>query len=705
MKELNVLLQAQFDKMCATGKLFRVNVSKEDITKTYLHGFRNDPIFRDPESSAHNCNTCISFLRAYGNVVAIGDDNKLMSIFDVQASEEYKLSMEELNELVTTSELKDVFVESLRWLKSMPYEACKPGQTKYALGLKANHKIYTQEEANMFGVVDAGPVYTFNHLSLDLPAEFVTTSGESKETIAGSQRTDIEVFTRAMEEIPANVYETVLDLINGNALLNGATYVGPIAEMKRFANEFAVVPTDQKKAWAWKSSAKTVSKKFKNTLIGVLCSDIAGGMVLEVACTAWNKRVDPANYKKASAPITQKQKQMAEEFVVEHGYVESLERRSASLDDINTDEIKYIGSDGTVKTGGVSLFDNIKTTSKKAIKPSKKVKEVSIDEFMEDILPSCEAVELLLENRLAGNMVTMTTSVNEASKGMFMWDNNFSWTYSGNLAGKSMLKEDVKKSGGDVTGYMRGSISWAHGSTVDNSDLDIHCKTPVGKISYSHKVISQIEGKLDIDITNPNGHKASRGLNPVENITFKQAKSLLPGNYEFFVRNYSNRNSQGFTAELEINGEIFEYSYNQRVGNDIPFATVTIALDGSYSVVHHLPSSVTSRELYGLDTQKFHKVNLLCLSPNYWKENARGHKHFFFMLDGCQTKQELRGFHNENFNGELSAHRKVLEVLATSALLEPASDQLSGVGFNATVHDEVTLKLKGPKFGMVKVKF
>ncbi|MCK5789007.1 MAG: hypothetical protein KAH32_08405, partial [Chlamydiia bacterium] len=257
----------------------------------------------------------------------------------------------------------------------------------------------------------------------------------------------------------------------------------------------------------------------------------------------------------------------------------------------------------------------------------------------------------------------------------------------------------------DVTGYMRGSISWAHGTTVDNSDLDIHCKTPVGLISYSNKSISRIKGELDIDIIDPKSYKTTGKGNPVENITFKQAEALVPGKYQFLVNNYSNRNSQGFTAELEINGEIFEYSYDQKVSSAVPFATVTIAADGSYSIKHHLPTEAISREVYGLDTQKFHKVNLMCLSPNYWGNNARGHKHFFFMLDECRTKQELRGFHNENFNGELSAHRKVLEVLGVSALLEPASNQLSGVGFNATVPDNVVLRLKGDERGLIRVRF
>jgi len=59
MKQLNALLQAQFDRMCATGKLFRSTLTGQEVWDMYLLGFGNDPVFRDPESSEHNCNLAV----------------------------------------------------------------------------------------------------------------------------------------------------------------------------------------------------------------------------------------------------------------------------------------------------------------------------------------------------------------------------------------------------------------------------------------------------------------------------------------------------------------------------------------------------------------------------------------------------------------------------------------------------------------------
>ena len=45
------MLQEQFAKMCATGKLFRSKVSGDQIWEAYMIGFGEDPIFRDPQRS------------------------------------------------------------------------------------------------------------------------------------------------------------------------------------------------------------------------------------------------------------------------------------------------------------------------------------------------------------------------------------------------------------------------------------------------------------------------------------------------------------------------------------------------------------------------------------------------------------------------------------------------------------------------------
>lgn len=118
-----------------------------------------------------------------------------------------------------------------------------------------------------------------------------------------------------------------------------------------------------------------------------------------------------------------------------------------------------------------------------------------------------------------------------------------------------------------------------------------------------------------------------------------------------------------------------------------------------------LPETHASKELWGLKTGEFHKVNLVCLSPNHWGDNNIGNKHYFFMLEGCHSDIPMRSFHNENLNGDLLAHRKVMEILADTRKLQPAAKQLAGLGFNATVNDYLIVKLQGSYKRTIKIKF
>lgn len=77
MKNFNEKIQKQFTEMCKTGKLFRVSLTGQEIWDLYLKSFDNDPMFRDPESSVHNCNHCKNFIRRYGNIVAVTEECEL----------------------------------------------------------------------------------------------------------------------------------------------------------------------------------------------------------------------------------------------------------------------------------------------------------------------------------------------------------------------------------------------------------------------------------------------------------------------------------------------------------------------------------------------------------------------------------------------------------------------------------------------------
>lgn len=707
MNKFNKKIQAQFSKMCETGKLFRVDLSGQQVWDLYLKSFDNDPTFRDPNSSTHACNTCNNFIRRYGNIVSIDENYKTMTIFDVDAEDEFVPVAKALSKAIKKATITEVFFETFEELNKLPYEKCTKNSPLFQLGIDKNNKRYTKEEVEKFGVVNADDVYTFNHMHLFLPNAFVDKTGKSVESIMGEYRDSKNVFQRAMETISLDTLQLVKDLINQGSLLDGTTHLFKIEQIIPLKKQYDELSASDRNNWCWVASYKLPFAKFRNELIGTLCSELAEGKELNDACLAWNKRVDPANYMKATAPITKKQISDAKAFVEENGYTESFNRRFANIDDIKVSEILHsnVGK-GEIKS--VSIFNGVKATSTRHKRSEfNGVEEVSIEKFMKDILPSCTSIEVFLKNTHEGNMVSLTTANDPDSKPIFKWSNNYSWTYNGNLAGKSQIKDAVKSRGGNVDGVMRVSLSFP--DTTD--DYDLHLLEPSGReINYgSLRMKYPSSGMLDLDAQGKDGHQSAEKR--VENIIYTDKQLMPKGSYQVFVNNYSQRGLHTpFNLEIEIEGDVTVLRLkNKKSANRV--LSATIKYDGNSFELNHsddmdiIDSKTISKEIYGLETNQFHKVNLVCLSPNHWGENNTGNKHYFFMLDGCKSPVGIRSFHNENLIPDLLQHRKVMEVLGATNMIEPADKQLSGLGFNSTVTDELILKLSGSHKRTIKVKF
>lgn len=707
MKELNIKLQEQFNRMQATGKLFKSSLTGQQVWDLYLESFGQDPIFRDPASSEHACNLCNNFIRRYANIVAIDENNQIQTIFDVEITGEYENTVQVLSKKLKTAPIQDIFLETFDELNKLPYEKCTKQSTTFQLGMDKNVKRYTKEEAEKFGVVKPNELRTFDHMFLRLDKQFVDMSNKSQEALQGEFRDAKNVFERAMQTISLDTLNLVKDLIKQGSLLDGTAHLFKIEAMIPLKEEYDNLSANQKSNWCWVKSYKFNLAKFRNELIGVLCTELSEGEELNKACQSWNKRVDPVNFMKTVAPITKKQIEEAQKFVEDNGYTESFDRRLATLDDIKVSEILH-SNVGKSEIKSVSIFDGVKSTSTRHKRNEfDGVEEVSIDKFMKDILPGCTSIEAFLTNKQEGNLVSLTTANNTGSKPIFKWSNNYSWTFNGNLAGKSQIKDAVKSRGGNTEGCL--NIRLAFPNTTD--DYDLHLAEPNGTHIYfsNRRSKQQSSGMLDLDAQGCDGHQPSEKR--VENIIYTDIDKMPSGKYRIYVNNYSGRGFHtNFSLEIEIDGEITSVELEKTNSSnvvDVAYITLknkqfTIELAPGIKLVN---SNTISKEIYGLETNKFHKVNLVCLSPNHWGDNQVGNKHFLFMLDGCKSTSSLRSFHNENLLPELANHRKVLEVLGATNMIDSTNKQLSGLGFNSTVNDELIVKLSGSHKRTVKIKF
>lgn len=710
-KELAELIEQQFQKMTQTGKLFVSTLSGKELWDLYLNSFNpeDDPIYRDPNRSVHNCNRDRQFIERFGNIITFDSEGNMMTMFDVDTKNSvYENSMANMKKALREHSIKEILRLSWRDInQSFPQ---KKNKDSYQLGFVNTVKKWTKEEAEKFpGTVDPNEIKVFYHFYIQLPKEYVDFTDKSISSLVNTLTETHTLFLKGLS-IPLETLETVRDLFIQGSLLKSSAYIDKIKSFIKLKQDYE--SQSNKTLWAWNNFESIPFARFSQELIGVTCIELAEGKDINKVCKDFNLRVDPANYMKAQAPITQRQIDDAASKVEELGYSESFDRRFATLKDININEILHQNKTKTSNKKGGALFANVKpTASTVAVNRHKRaqlenVEEVSIGTFMEEILPHSKSVEVLVENNFKNNFVALTTSNNPEAKNPFKWTNTFSKTYKGNLAGMSFIKEAVKNAGGSVEGIIRGSIIWNE-SGSDRSDLDIWCNEPNTQIGYSKPYMrhqgnfSPAGGQLDVDNTNP-GSKLG-----VENIYYPDENKLVNGTYSFYVNQYSPRYSQGFKFELEVNGEVFTYEYDRPLTNkqNVEIATVTYK-DGNFTVEHHYqPSETKYGNIWELEVNKFHKVNLLCLSPNYWGDNKVGEKHYLFMLDGCVPDEPLRSFHNEDLNGELREIRKVMDILGHNTKLEPIKGQLAGLGFTDDSDSTLIVKIKGNFERTLKIKF
>lgn len=670
-----------------SSRLFTVNVDTEELYNLYLDSFPagTNEIYR--ERREYDCSCCRHFIRDVGNVVSI-KNGELHTIWGINpvSDDKYNVVAAALDAYVKQKAVSGVF-------------------------FKKEKRIGTPENREM---LPTGKINKYEHFFVDLPeiCIFKECYGHTLEGDLSQFRDVRNVFKRSLDEISKEAVDTVLELIAQNSLYKGAEWKKQLTEFKNYQKEYGKLTDEQKELWIWEKSiaAGAVIGKIRNHSIGTLLVNISEGMDLDLAVRKYEQIVAPVNYKRPKAIFTKKMLEDAKKTITELGYMDSLQRRFATLDDITVNNILFSNKDAAKRiTGAMDLFDEMEQDV--AIDPKRfsKVEEISAEDFIKNVLPVAKELEVYLENKHIQNMVSLIAPEVADAKTMFKWNNGMSWAYTGNIT-DSDIKENVKAAGGSVTGVVRFSIQWNDKDGKDNSDLDAHCIEPKGgeHIYFGCRKSLRTRGELDIDITQPVDQcRASNGV-AVENITYPSKEYMIPGTYKFFVNQFAYRGSQGFKAEIEVNGEIHSYEYNAPVRGNVDVAEVILDQSGNFKVVDKLPGNCAtiSKDVWGIKTLQFTPVSVVCYSPNYWDEQKGiGHQHLFFMLKDCINPEEPNGYYNEFLKPELEQHRRVFEALGAKAHVKDVDDQLSGVGFSLTKRNDLIIKVKGATERVLKIKF
>lgn len=684
--------------------LFKVDIGGDELWQAYLDAFPpgSNKVFR--ERLEYDCSCCRQFIKAVGAVVAIVD-NAVVSLWDITSEDPaYQAVADALSALIKSRLITNYYLH-----------------TERTAGVDKNFeqvtKLLPDGDANI-------QLVTWNHFFVHIPKECVAKGVEMGLKLSESRALH-NVLERSLQTITMDAVDTVLDLISQGSLYRGSEHTYTLNVFRNLQQAYAAT-TMEYEAFIWdKLKGLSVAvAKIRNTAIGTLLVDLSEGeMELEQAVRKFEVMVAPANYQRPTALVTKKQIEAARQTLTDLGLVSALERRYARLDDININDILFADRVARNILDCDDVFAELPTKGR--ARSFDKVEEVTIDDFITQILPRVTSVEVLFENRHGGNLVSLVAPADPTAKRLFKWDNRFSWSYVGDVA--DSIKERVKKAGGSITGDLLCRLAW-----FNHDDLDLHMLEPTGyEISFRNRGCwSANGGTLDVDMNAGGGVTRE----PVENIYYPKRATIGTGVYELFVHNYNKREdtNTGFEVEMDYAGMFhwrLTYEKPVRNGERIQVVQFKYSPAGGVEIISSLPASHISKDVWGLKTQEFRRVNVVMLSPNYWGEqlwsdkdggkphanrplsssdmpvSGTGNKHYFFMLDGCRNDGSARGFYNEFLHTALTPHRKVLEMVGARMRTDESAHQLSGLGFSSTQRNDLVVRCKGSFTRDIKVVF
>lgn len=633
-------------------RLLRVTPG-DDLFEKYLSCFPEAVVKQE-----HNCNACKSFIRQYGKIVGV-KEGRIHTLWDFEIDGVYSEVPKVLGDIVRNAPIEGVFATE-----------------ESTLGTPINRAIDKE----------TGVVTTWEHFYWKTPDAAKRPRDRLLGEYLGTQNTNRAMLKRALEELTLESLQTVAELSDTNTLYRGKDYVRSVKDLIALKKTYVTLSDREKELFSWEH-LDNQCVRVRNTAIGTLLVDLSEGRDIETAVRAYEQVVAPTNYKRPSALVTKAMVEKARQTIKDLGLERALARRYAKASDITVDKLLFANRDTPV----VDLFDEIAGDLVVDTRKLKVDKTVHIDQFIEGILPDAQNIELLLQDRLTPNLMTLVTAVDEDAPALFDWGNNFSWSYAEGLA--DSIKKKVKAAGGKVDGELRISLEWSN-----YDDLDLHVVEPHHThIYYAARRSPLTGGALDVDMNAGEGTTRT----PVENVIYTDKDRILPGSYTVYVHNFHRREStdSGFTVEIECRGQLLTFSFPASPSNNAKtdVATFTYRREDGITLTKGEPtsSSLNSRPAFSLGTNKFHKVDMIMLSPNYWNGQGRGNKHFFFMLDGATADNPPRAIFNEFLKGSLQEHRKVFEVLGSKIQVDETSEQLNGVGFSETLTNDCIVRVDG----------
>lgn len=360
--------------------LFTTDAGSSPLFDLYSTFLSNIP----HEAQQHyDCKACRNFVNRYGGIVKIAGDGTLQPLMWDSAPIFFSKAVEAVYRRVRNSKITGVFI--------------------------------TDEK--ILGTPKTG---VWNHMAVYVPKAMIYKNRLYTPGQAMSEKyEDFKMVMSAINKYQLSTVETAVNLLRSDSMYRGEKVLG-IAEW--FLELKQMRPMNTNLVWKKVATAPAGFCHISSSMIGTLLDDIEDGLDFETVRRRFNEKMDPLHYQRPQVVPSAGNVARAEKIVAELGLANSLKRRFARLDEIET-VWKPVVIPFVVESKGV--FSGLKTKEstyslRKDIAP--RMMTVTWEKFQRTVLPTAKKIELMVK-RYKNSYAAIVTAEDHDAPPIIQWDN------------------------------------------------------------------------------------------------------------------------------------------------------------------------------------------------------------------------------------------------------------------------------------------
>jgi hypothetical protein len=419
------MVQTNFAAAARVGPLFTTDV--DDLFTTFLVNLPAE------DRQHYNCNACRRFINRFGGLVMISPSGKAVPLLSDDVSDFFKPALKVMIQRIESAKVTGVFLTE-----------------KLVLGEPVTGE--------------------WSHMSVQLNRQIFTARLKNADQAMAEKLEDYKMLISGLIEFPLHAVTQAVRVLEADALYRSEKVLGVAVFLKKLHEDRASVKNSKAKTnlvWQAVATAPAGFCHIKSSMIGTLLEDINAGLPFEDIAKKFADKMHPLRYQRPTAAPSVGNVQQAEKIVEKLGIENSLKRRFARFEDLETVWVPRITMD-SVPSGGV--FSKVKTKNPAAAESKNELdlplETMTVEKFRKKVLPDVLKIEI--EVPIHGGFTAFVTAEDMDAPPIVQWDvpeqrNPMSWYFYSN--GSRANDWNLKTGWAKVTALCESPCHWFGRST------------------------------------------------------------------------------------------------------------------------------------------------------------------------------------------------------------------------------------------------